>query len=148
MKSDLKEILEYQHPAVVRRFKKEYPNRAEEAETIFSDLLRFFWASKKHELDRGKEASLDFVFIMDEDMKAIDQMWHVFLLYTQDYMDFCERYFGEYLHHLPDIVPTLNPASFDPEENLARFLDYNYELLGEPVIRRWFSETLQATAIA
>jgi hypothetical protein len=82
---------------------------------------------------------------MDEEMKAIDQMWHVFLLYTKDYMDFCNEYFGEYIHHLPDIVPGLPQDENAFETNLSRFLNYNYDLLGEEVIRRWFSEEMIAS---
>jgi hypothetical protein len=137
----LVDILSYQHPAVVRRFAKDYPSKASQSEQIFSDLMRFFWASKKHDTERRqnpKDPSLDFVFIMDEEMREIDQMWHVFLLYTQDYMDFCERYFREYLHHLPDIVPGLMQTTFNSEANLEKLLNYTYDRLGEDVVRRWF----------
>ena len=80
---------------------------------------------------------------MDDEMRDIDQMWHVFLLYTEDYMNFCHKFFGEYLHHQPDIVPTLEKGVVDAAEsftaNLEKFLDYNYDILGEDVVRRWFA---------
>lgn len=142
---NLNELLKYEHPAVVARFKKAHPASAENAEIIFKDLLRFFWASKTHHKDLAMTPSdkLDFVFIMDDEMKEIDFMWHVFLLYTQDYMDFCNKYFGAYLHHLPDLVPLLEEGVVDTEanfsSNLEKFLDYNYDLLGEDVVRRWFA---------
>jgi hypothetical protein len=141
MLASLDKILTYEHPAVVRRFQKEHPEKAEDAELLFSDLLMFFWASKKHALDRKQNPNnldLDFIFIMDEEMRYIDQMWHVFLLYTEDYMEFCNKYFGEYLHHLPDIVPMLE-EDFDPETNLSKFLNYVFDHLGEDVLKRWFS---------
>lgn len=142
---DLNDLLKFDHPAVVARFKKAHPASAENAEIIFKDLLRFFWASKSHHRDQTANSSdkLNFVFIMDEEMKEIDFMWHVFLLYTQDYMNFCEKYFGTYLHHQPDLVPLLEEGVVDTEANfsanLEKFLDYNYELLGEDVVRRWFA---------
>jgi len=145
MQYSLNDLIHYQHPGVVRRFKKQYPDKAPQAELIFEDLMRFFWASKIHEIEQKKnpkDESLDFVFIMDEDMKYIDFMWHVFLLYTQDYMDFCERYFGEYLHHLPDIVPNHLTETFDDELNLERFISNIYDQLGEAVVRRWFAQSL------
>lgn len=138
----LNEILDYKNPAVVKRFQKEFPAKAGRAEVIFEDLLRFFWGTKKHADDRRKgsqEASLNFVFIMDDEMREIDQMWHVFLLYTRDYLSFCERYFGEYLHHQPDLVPIFETRGFEFETNLERFLDYTYDLFGEAVVKRWFS---------
>lgn len=144
MLTPLDTLLSYQHPAVVRRFQKEYPHRAEQAEQLFTDLLLFFWISKKHAVDQQQSLEnddLNFIFIMDEEMLAIDLMWHIFLLYTKDYMDFCEQYFGEYLHHLPDVVPILkrNQDLFDPEINLSRLLSYTYDHLGADVIQRWFS---------
>lgn len=115
----------------------------ENAQIIFKDLLRFFWASEKHFGDlqaNPQKEEYQFVYIMDEAMKSIDQMWHIFLLYTKDYMDFCEQYFGEYIHHLPDIVPTMEQDEVKFEINLNRFLSYNYDLLGEKIICRWFNE--------
>ena len=145
MLAPLEEILKYKHPAVVRRFKKDHPAKADQAQELFDDLLRFFWASKKHSIDKKTQASktLDFVFIMDEEMRDIDQMWHVFLLYTQDYTDFCLRYFDEFLHHLPDIVPTFETEKLQFEPNLEKFLDYTYDLLGENLVRRWFAVSSQ-----
>lgn len=141
MLAPLQEILEYQHPRVVRRFQIEYPKKSEQAEEVFLDLLRFFWASKKHSLDRqcrSADSHLNFLFIMDEEMRDIDLMWHIFLLYTKDYMDFCDKYFGEYLHHLPDIVPALESEPIDWEDNLSKFVSYVFDHLGEAAVRRWF----------
>lgn len=143
--TSLNEVLQYENPAVVARFKKEFPAKTAVAEVIFKDLLRFFWASKQHEMAKAKnpDPALKFIFIMDEEMKEIDQIWHVFLLYTRDYMDFCQKYFGEYLHHQPDIVPLLEKGAVDTttnfEVNLEKFLNYNLDVLGEDVIKRWFA---------
>lgn len=146
MLTSLDEVLSYQHPAVVRRFQKEYALRSEQAEQVFSDLLRFFWASKKHATQRTEnpnDENLDFLFIMDEEMKDIDLMWHIFLLYTKDYADFCDKYFGEFLHHLPDIVPNFKEGTFDAETNLSRFLSYVFDHLGEETVTRWFPVSSQ-----
>ena len=32
---------------------------------------------------------------------AIDEMWHTFVLFTQPYAAFCQRYFGRFIHHAP-----------------------------------------------
>jgi hypothetical protein len=141
MISTLNEVASYKNEAVVNRFKKAFPAHQEKAEIIFEDLMKFFWASQKHYLekqDNPSDESLDFVFIMDEEMRIIDDMWHIFLLYTQDYMDYCENYFGEYIHHLPDLVPNMDPSPEKFEANLRRFLSYTYDTLGEEVMKRWF----------
>jgi hypothetical protein len=38
--------------------------------------------------------------------KAVDIAWHEFILYTQDYVEFCRKAFGSYLHHIPDDGPS------------------------------------------
>jgi hypothetical protein len=141
----LNQVLSYEHPAVVRRFQKDHPQKADRAEQLFKDLLTFFWASKKHQQDKEKnpqDEALKFVFIMDEEMKDIDHIWHVFLLYTQDYMEFCHEYFGEYLHHKPDVVPGFEKGSFDFVENLEKFLEYVDMNLGPATLERWFAVSL------
>jgi hypothetical protein len=145
--TSLEEIIKYRHPQVIRRFCKEHPEMAINSDLIFEDLMRFFWASKCHEEDKKQypqKPELDFIYIMDEEMKGIDQMWHVFLLYTQDYSDFCYKYFGKFLHHLPDLVDP-EPTQADTtrfETNLEKFLSYTYDVLGEDVIRRWYAPVL------
>lgn len=145
MLSKLDEILNYENQPVVKRFQKEFPAKADQAENLFKDLLRFFWGTRRHALDRKTNPdnpNLEFVYIMDEDMRDIDQMWHIFLLYTRDYMEFCQKHFGEYLHHQPDLVPHFEKQGFEFSTNLERFLNYNYDLFGEEVLRRWFARTV------
>lgn len=146
MLCSLEKILTYKNPAVVKRFQKDFPEKAIRAEDLFGDLMRFFWGTKNQTLEQlsaPMDPRLDFIYIMDDEMREIDQMWHIFLLYTRDYMDFCQDHFGEYLHHQPDLVPIFEKAGFKFETNLEKFLDYNYELFGADVIRRWFSTSLQ-----
>ena len=142
MKTTLEEILAFRHPGVENRFCLFFKKTPEEAKETFSDLMRFFWASEKHEQDKmiSNSSDLDFVFIMDEAMRPIDDIWHIFLLYTKDYMDFCDQYFGQYIHHLPDIVPNMEQDTQKFEENLEKFINYNYDLLGQQTIERWFGE--------
>jgi hypothetical protein len=34
--------------------------------------------------------------------KAVDQLWHEFILHTRDYQDFCRQAYGRTLHHSPE----------------------------------------------
>lgn len=147
MTTSLEAILAFSHQGVINRYKREYPADADRAEQLFTDLMAFFWISKKHEEDRlnnPQSPELDFVFIMDHEMMEVDKMWHLFLLYTQDYAEFCQTYFGEFLHHLPDVVPDRKVRSFDVEENLTLFLSYVFDHLGEGFVRKWFRHSLPA----
>ncbi len=143
MLTNLEQILEYRHPSVEKRFAELYGKSPEETRVVLADLMRFFWASEKHEEDKKtlRDPDLDFIFIMDEEMRPIDDIWHIFLLYTKDYMNFCEKFFGQYIHHLPDIIPGINQTAEKFEQNLSKFINYNYDLLGQETIERWFGET-------
>lgn len=52
--------------------------------------------------------------------ELVDIGWHTFILYTQEYADFCNRIASRFIHHVPDdnptgdewpIVPTATPAT-------------------------------------
>jgi hypothetical protein len=36
--------------------------------------------------------------------QVVDDLWHEFILYTQNYQQFCRRAFGRFLHHAPAAV--------------------------------------------
>ncbi len=33
--------------------------------------------------------------------KKVDSVWHEFILFTRDYMTFCDEFHGKYIHHQP-----------------------------------------------
>ncbi|ASD64302.1 hypothetical protein [Bdellovibrio bacteriovorus] len=69
-------------------------------EMIFDDLillLRFI-----HEAE--KSGSLSGPFFFTNQIDYLDKTWHHFILHTKFYSDFCDREFGEYLHHSPETV--------------------------------------------
>jgi hypothetical protein len=141
MENLLAEIKKYRNEAVIHRFHVEYPHLKDKADEIFEDLMVFFWATKKHEIELNKSPAnkeLDFVFIMDQKMKDIDNMWHIFLLFTKDYHHFCTTYFKEFIHHVPGVAQALPKDESFYETNLERFLNFNLDHLEQERIMRWF----------
>jgi len=61
----------------------------------------------------------------------VDQVWHMHILDTRQYMKDCERIFGSYMHHSP---------SFDPDEDekqemgdrYSKTLELYEDIFGEP----------------
>lgn len=146
---DLNDLLEYQNPLVIKRFKQNHPNDAERSDILFSDMLRYLWLCEKHESDRKKNPSdprLDFIPVMHEEMRAIDNMWHEFILITRDYQQFCLQYFGYFLHHEPNMNEQLNYSEQEFFESLQLFLSYVYDELGQEVLMQWFGEHLEIAA--
>ncbi len=34
-------------------------------------------------------------------IETVDVLWHAFILHTKDYAEFCDRFYGGFLHHSP-----------------------------------------------
>lgn len=147
MLPNLSDLLNYRNPLVIRRFKKNFPELESKAEALFDDMLKYLWLSRKHELDKQdplNESIGNFSCVMHREMRNIDEMWHTFILITQDYATFCYKYFGAFIHHIPEVggdaenAIAIEADTFEHE--LRLFLSYTYDHLGEETVRSWFSE--------
>ncbi|MCR8558773.1 hypothetical protein KXD93_14035 [Mucilaginibacter sp. BJC16-A38] len=47
---------------------------------------------------------------------AVDQMWHSHILFTQDYISFCDKVNGKYIHHCPVEVDEENKTAIESLE--------------------------------
>lgn len=139
----LPEILKFHNPNITHRFSTLYPQiEAEEAETIYKDMLRYLWLTANLELERETNPDTPDVTIWGG-MIIIDEMWHAFILYTQIYADFCQKYFGRFIHHPPPISKFARNVEQLGEEAsneilVDELITTVYERLGEEVALRWF----------
>ncbi len=91
---------------LVGRIVKDHGLEQDTAERVMDQALAFLAASGQRVGNTLAPSTL------------VDIGWHVFLLYTQEYADFCSRTTGRYIHHVPDdslfarpaTVQTLTPA--------------------------------------
>lgn len=126
----IKELLAYKNEEVVRHFLLEnnHPIDLDTAWVIFQDLLAWMWLSTF----RQKKNRDSFLF---GPLLPLDKMWHVFILHTESYHQFCNQYFGEYFHH------RVEPIGFEHElsaEELADFLNDCFDYLEEDWVMRNF----------
>lgn len=143
---NLDELLAYKNPAVLKLYVQNYPNNKLCAEDAFREILKYLWLSKKHQYERQKnpqDSTLPERCVMLQSMREIDEMWHEFILFTKDYSDFCMKYFGEYLHHMPNIFDNMPMSRAQENEEIDKLLPYIYDNLGEETMRIWFAEYLQ-----
>ncbi len=42
---------------------------------------------------------------------AVDEVWHQSILFTRLYADLCQRIFGRFLHHDPEMQPITDPGA-------------------------------------
>lgn len=135
--TDLNKVLSYENSEVVRRFAEDFGFSQADAEAIFIETKRWLWLCALNEqIHRGRQP-----LTMFEESQVIDWMWHTFILFTKDYADFCHKYFGRFLHHVPMTVNA--KATKTKEERLAE-VRFNYEFiydhLGPEVLKRWCEE--------
>src|SRR5262249_2354038 len=139
----LAEVLAYRHPGVVRRYAREQHASRGEAEEGFQETARRLYLC-------GRGLCEDFAFAMTPEIAKLDEMWHTFLMFTRDYADFCERYFGVFLHHVPneDEGEVREGGAEAVREQLERQFGLVYDVLGENTLKRWYEEERYAAATA
>ena len=130
MSAPLSLVVRYQNAAVVNQFCHEHPQYSlEESQQLFVDLLAWLWL--KNEREKLRKATYLFGPLL-----VLDQMWHLFILFTRAYCDFSQQYFGHYLHHEPE------PMGFEhqlSEEELQEFLEDCCTYLDPSWVERRFS---------
>ena len=152
---EFNEMLQYRNEELLIRYRKDYPNNQLSAEQAFEEMKKYLWLGQKHKLDQAahpEDEDLQFHFYLHLEMDEIDDMWHTFLLFTKDYMDFCHQYFDTYIHHVPTTESEKekllnNPDAMDKfiDEESKRQLSYIYDHLGEETLRTWFAEHFAKT---
>ncbi|WP_437736860.1 glycine-rich domain-containing protein [Sorangium sp. So ce1335] len=94
-----------------------------EAEALFRELARYLWLV---ESDRTRAYPMFSL--------RVDEAWHQFVLFTIEYADFCERFFGRFLHHAPGNAPAAHPVR---EATWDEFAAAYSALYGEPPPEVW-----------
>jgi hypothetical protein len=130
----LARVLAYRHPGVVRRYCKEHHATPEEGRKVFREMLKWLYLCYRATF-AGPEG---FACSMFPELEKIDWMWHAFLLFTRDYADFCERYFGFFLHH----VPNEDEGNAPPDDAAFRSAAqkqyaFVYDVLGAETLEAW-----------
>jgi hypothetical protein len=104
--------MSYQFDPLIHRMVDKYGWDEVEARVAFEDLKRYLALAAT-----TKEGVVP--------SPTIDDFWHNFILFTQDYESFCEEYVGHFIHHRPrrrgEVIATSsgeNPVQFTLE--LAR----------------------------
>lgn len=70
----------------------------EEYQLYFSEFKRYVYLAKITPQD------MQLAMLSDK----VDEVWHQFILFTREYMKFCDKFLGRYLHHMPNTSHTRN----------------------------------------
>lgn len=93
-------ILEYKNQDVIYRFLKLFDISKEETEELFYETKKWLYALALNQ-ELYKKGEVDFLIGVNDDLLMLDEMWHNFILFTIDYKEFCNDYFGFFIHHQP-----------------------------------------------
>lgn len=101
----------------VEKFKKKYPGITDgEIELVWQALYSFFEIIRKY---RNSGASVEAYMTS----VIVDDLWHEMILDTRNYMNFCKRFYGDYIHHHPGTV-TFETDFTNKEVNLDTVKTY------------------------
>lgn len=135
----LESVLAYDHAGVRSRSEKQYLLNEQSSRDVFRELLKWLWLNAVHESLGQNSTPVDFppyLSIRIEQL-VIDEMWHFFLQYTNDYDDFCKKYLGGWIGHAPNDAPDAVDQKLN-EDYLQKYLKFVAEMLGISTVKKWF----------
>ena len=89
------EALAFEAPYLVEKLLKDHVvTSADEAEQLFREVKRYLVLTASDPTVAWGMYSL-----------RIDQVWHQFILFTRQYIEYCRANFGKYIQHAPSTAP-------------------------------------------
>ena len=119
--ASLTEVMAYENPDVINRYREKMGLSAEEAQELFSDTKKFLYLCGT-------------VPGCWRPPVQVDEGWHQFILFTRDYQDFCRQWFGRVIHHEPRRVTRSSVGS-----SVSETIAMARELFGDNLSRNWTS---------
>ena len=136
----LSDVMAYTNRHLLESFCASFRVSEAEANMIFDEFKKFIWLCNARDDQR--------VSIIDDPICIIDEMWHLFILYTKEYTAFCTKYFGRYCHHVPTTEEERRQLAQKRRAGELSYGDYLrakrerysmiYDILGKDTFVRWF----------
>jgi len=121
------DALAYEAPYLIEKLVKErIVETADEAEALFAEAKKYIVLVR-----------CDGTHIWEMHSLRVDEAWHQFVLFTKQYTEFCERFFGRYVHHSPSNAPEVALPPPVPVATFAQFRERYEELFGSPLPDVW-----------
>ena len=124
------DALTYEAPFLIEKLLKDrVVQTSEEAETLFSEAKKYIVLTQ-----------VDTSNIWEMYSLRVDEAWHQFILFTAQYADFCQRFFGRYVHHSPSNAPEAGTPKAVPVASFLMFKERYEELFGSSLPDVWYDE--------
>ena len=123
------DALDHEAPYLIEKLLKEcVVDTPEQAEALFTEVKRYLVLNQ---LDRTKSWQMFSLHV--------DEVWHQFVLFTVEYVAFCHKYFGHYVHHAPSNAPDPGPEFGErpPTATFDEFAQRYREIFDSPLPDLW-----------
>ena len=135
----LDEVLSYQNDKIPKKFINHFKISFEESKDIFIELKKWLWLCALNYEDKlNNKPNTPHCITSIESTRIIDEMWHMFILFTKDYKEFCEQYFNCYIHHFPEVNLIDSKPIKISKNDVRKIIEYVYENLGEETAYKWY----------
>ncbi|GGI76585.1 hypothetical protein GCM10007978_12780 [Shewanella hanedai] len=146
-KTTLSEVLAYSNPVVEKRFMTLYGIDEAGTKVIFNSTKKWLWLCYQR-----RQLKIDMQLSIDTPLIVIDEMWHNFILCSDDYIKFCKHFFGHYINHMPttkamekefkDSIEGKEPQVIVQEllEKKRWQYEFVYDQLGKEEFLLWYKE--------
>lgn len=147
----LSKALSYQNDDVVYRFTQLYNISFEDANEIFGETKKWLWLTAQ-----ARAHGITTQLSIKDALLIVDEMWHNFILFTDDYSHYCFDHFGYFLHHKPakqsarsQYQKSHSPEKLSPDPkqftqkqitSLKQQCKFICEQLGSDTLLKWFVE--------
>lgn len=124
------DILTYRAPFLIEKLLKDaIIDSSEEGEQLFTEVKRWMILVR---LDTSKVWQMYSL--------RIDEVWHQFVLFTDEYIKFCDFYFGSYFSHNPANAPGNNEKNDSLTGSFNAFKQLYEKTFSMELPDLWFDE--------
>lgn len=122
--------LSYDAPFLVEKLLKDrVVDDADEALALFREVKRYLVLTAEYRDVAWSMYSL-----------RVDAIWHQFVLFTAQYIDYCRANFGRYVQHAPSTAPRVEGGVRGTASTFELFHARYQELFGETLPDIWYDE--------
>jgi hypothetical protein len=122
--------LAYEAPYLTEKLLKEHiVETSDEGEALFNEVKKYLVLVRLNEDCFWNMYSL-----------RIDEVWHQFILFTNQYVVFCQRFFGRHIPHAPSNAPKSPSENSVVTASFNQFQDCYQGLFGTPLPDLWYDE--------
>lgn len=153
---ELQALESFEEPEVILKFARDFKISLADSKLLFKETMKMLWLMVKHtqDVESPEDIATPRTFVLQKSMEPLDKMWHEFILFTREYHQFCEKFFGEYIHHIPcseKEFQAFQQRKIERQEafeimernELRVFVKYIQENLGTETLETWFKKIPQ-----